>query len=58
MFRYVITHPAFLDRDIIVFFNKNDILIEKINEGIKVTDYLPNMGFKGDPLKLEDVQVS
>lgn len=56
VFKYVTSHPAFRDRDIILFFNKNDILIEKINDGIKVTDYLPNMGFQGDPLKLEDVQ--
>ena len=57
VFKYVISHQAFRDRDIILFFNKNDILIEKINDGIKVTDFLPNMGFHGDPLNLHDVQV-
>jgi len=56
VFKYVISHQAFRDRDIILFFNKNDILIEKINDGIKVTDFLPNMGFHGDPLNLHDVQ--
>ena len=51
-------HPAFRERDVILFFNKNDILIEKLSEGKKVTDYLPNMNFRGDPLNLEHVQVS
>ena len=60
MFQYVVCHPAFRDRDVILFFNKNDILIEKIAEGKKVTDYLPSEladNFKGDPLNLTDVQV-
>ena len=60
MFQYVVCHPAFRDRDVILFFNKNDILIEKIAEGKKVTDYLPSelaANFKGDPLNLTDVQV-
>lgn len=56
VFKYVISQKAFRDRDIILFFNKNDLLEEKINNGIKVTDFFPNMGFMGDPLKLEDVQ--
>ena len=33
-------------------------LEEKIREGKKVTDYLPNMGFQGDPLNLQHVQVT
>ena len=60
MFQYVVCHPAFRDRDVILFFNKNDILIEKIAEGKKVTDYLPSEladNLKGDPLNLTDVQV-
>lgn len=59
VFQYVVCHPAFRDRDVILFFNKNDILIEKIAEGKKVTDYLPSEladNFKGDPLNLTDVQ--
>ena len=44
-----------MDRDIILFFNKNDLLVQKIEEGVKVSDYFD--GFRGDPLKLEDVQV-
>lgn len=54
VFKYVISHHAFMDRDIILFFNKNDLLVQKIEEGVKVSDYFD--GFRGDPLKLEDVQ--
>ena len=57
MFQYVVCHPAFRSRDVILFFNKNDILLEKIAEGKKVTDYLPNVKFEGDPLNVKDVQV-
>merc|ERR1739838_298156 len=39
VFQYVVCHPAFRSRDVILFFNKNDILLEKIAEGKKVTDY-------------------
>ena len=58
VFQYVVCHPAFRSRDVILFFNKNDILLEKIAEGKKVTDYLPNVKFEGDPLNVKDVQVS
>ena len=58
VFQYVVCHPAFRSRDVILFFNKNDILLEKIAEGKKVTDYLPNVKFEGDPLSVKDVQVS
>ena len=57
VFQYVVCHPAFRSRDVILFFNKNDILLEKIAEGKKVTDYLPNVKFEGDPLNVKDVQV-
>jgi guanine nucleotide-binding protein subunit alpha-12 len=57
VFRYIVCHAAFRSHDVILFFNKNDILEEKIREGKKVTDYLPNMGFQGDPLNLQHVQI-
>ncbi|CAG5106608.1 Oidioi.mRNA.OKI2018_I69.chr1.g2917.t1.cds [Oikopleura dioica] len=55
VFKYILEQKAFRDRDIIIFFNKCDLLEEKIKEGIKVTDYFATP-FKGDPLNVKDVQ--
>jgi len=55
VFKYILEQKAFRDRDIIIFFNKCDLLEEKIKEGIKVTDYFATP-FRGDPLNLKDVQ--
>ncbi|CBY19242.1 unnamed protein product [Oikopleura dioica] len=55
VFKYILEQKAFRDRDIIIFFNKCDLLEEKVKEGIKVTDYFATP-FRGDPLNLKDVQ--
>ncbi|KAK4474901.1 hypothetical protein MN116_002010 [Schistosoma mekongi] len=57
VFEGLINHIAFRRVSIIIFFNKTDILKEKLNSRISnIRDEFPNYPVKMDPFHLQDVQ--
>ncbi|CAH8871141.1 unnamed protein product [Trichobilharzia szidati] len=57
VFEGLINHIAFRRVSIIIFFNKTDILKEKLNARISnIRDEFPNYPLKMDPYNLQDVQ--
>ena len=55
LFGTILNYPVFLDKDVIVFLNKNDLLEEKINKGIsKVSDHFPE--FEGNDQNADEVR--
>ncbi|XP_018655274.1 putative gtp-binding protein alpha subunit, gna [Schistosoma mansoni] len=57
VFEGLINHIAFRRVSIIIFFNKTDILKEKLNSRTSnIRDEFPNYPVKMDPFRLQDVQ--
>ncbi|KER20678.1 hypothetical protein T265_10834 [Opisthorchis viverrini] len=57
VFEGLINHAAFRRVSIIIFFNKTDILKEKVSSRLSnIRDEFPNFPAKFDPFKLQDVQ--
>ena len=55
LFNTILNYPFFMDKDVIVFLNKTDLLKEKIEKGIsKVSEYFPE--FEGKDDSVEEVQ--
>ena len=55
LFNTILNYPFFMDKDVIVFLNKTDLLKEKIGKGIsKVSEYFPE--FEGKDDSVEEVQ--
>ncbi|KAA0191841.1 Guanine nucleotide binding protein subunit, partial [Fasciolopsis buskii] len=57
VFEGLINHVAFRRVSIIIFFNKTDILKEKVNSGqSNIREEFPNYPARFDPFRLQDVQ--
>lgn len=54
IFEVIVNNVYFSNVSIILFLNKNDLLEEKVRQGVRISDYFPE--FEGDPLNLADVQ--
>lgn len=54
IFEVIVNNIYFSNVSIILFLNKNDLLEEKVNQGLQISDYFPE--FEGDPLNLSDVK--
>lgn len=58
IFEVIVNNSYLKDVSIILFLNKYDLLIAKIQQGIKISDYFPEFldTHKGDPLNLDHVK--
>ena len=55
LFNTILNYPFFMDKDVIVFLNKTDLLKEKIEKGKSlVSEYFDE--FTGDDHNVDDVQ--
>ena len=55
LFNTILNYPFFMDKDVIVFLNKTDLLKEKIEKGKSlVSEHFPE--FKGKDDSVEEVQ--
>lgn len=55
IFETIVNNKLFLNVSIILFLNKTDLLVEKIHT-VDIRKNFPE--FRGDPRRLEDVQVN